>query len=174
MEAENQKKELAPSLGSLTLGPEPVFLFSPHQEAAPYPLHCLQCPGTPSPGNGPRRPRAVQGTDGDGICLLHPSTVPADSTLVLMCTCQSQLLSGSRTAVDGSRGLGIPIQPFVFLPLGKEPWSHDHWVPESQWYFRGRYRSPASCLSLLLRSLGTVESLRQGQSCYRPILKDRA
>ena len=88
-----KRKNWPPSLGSLTLGPEPVFLFSPHQEAAPYPLHCLQCPGTPSPGNGPRRPRAVQGTDGDGICLLHPSTVPADSTLVLMCTCQSQLVT---------------------------------------------------------------------------------
>lgn len=43
-----------------------------------------------------------------------------------------------------------------FLPLGKEPWFHNHW------YFWGRYRSPASCLSLLLRFLGTVESLGQG------------
>lgn len=38
----------------------------------------------------------------------------------------------------------------------------------------GRYRSPASCLSLLLTFLGTVESLRQGRSCYRPVLKYKA
>lgn len=78
--------------------------------------------------------------------------------------------------MDGSRGLGTPIQPFGFwlLSLGKEPWFCDHWVPESQQCFRGRHRAPAPHLSPLLRLLGTVESLRQGRSCYGPILKDRA
>lgn len=128
MEAESQKKELAPSLDSLTLGPEHVLLFSPHQEAVPSSyLPCLQCPGMPSAGNGPGSPHAVQGTEGDCICLLNPSTVPAESTLSLMCICQSQLFSGSRAAADGSRGLGTPASPLVFtigkrtlvsLPLG--------------------------------------------------------
>lgn len=128
--AGSQKKELARSLGSLTLGPEHVLLFSPHQEAAPRSLlPRLQCPGMPSAGNGPRRPPALQGTEGEALCLLHPFAVPAESTLVLRCICQAQFFSGSREAVDNSRGLGTPIPALWILLLGKEPWFRDHWVP---------------------------------------------
>lgn len=136
MEAESQKKVLAPSLDSLTLGPEHVVLFSPHQEAAPSSyLPCLQCPGMSSAGNGPGSPHAEQGTEGEGICLLRPSTVPAEATLVLMCICQSQLFSGSRIAADGSRGLGTSIQHFGlyhweknlgFMTTGSQSHSGNH------------------------------------------------
>lgn len=72
----SEKKELAPSLDCLTLGPEPVLLLSARQEAAPCShLPCLQCPGMRSAGNDPGRYHAVQGTE------VHPSTVPAESTL---------------------------------------------------------------------------------------------
>lgn len=119
MEAESQKKELALSLDSLTLGPEHVLLFSPHQETVPSSyLPSLQCPGMPSAGNGPGGPYAEQGTEGERICLLHPSTVTAESTLSLVCICQSQLFSGSRAAADGSRGLGTPVSPLIFT-VGK-------------------------------------------------------
>lgn len=57
-------------------------------------------------------------------------------------------------------------QPFSFWlsPLGKDPWFHDHWVPETQQYFWGRHRVPTtpSGLSLLPRLLGTVEESQVG------------
>lgn len=94
----------------------------------------------------------------------------------LSVSCASANLSFSQVLEQQQMVAGAwgPQPALWFLPLGKEPWFHYHWVPESQWYFRGRYRSPGSCPSLLLRFPGTVESLGQEWNCCRPILKDRA
>lgn len=115
MEAESQKKELAPSLGSLTLGPEPVFLFSPHQEAAPHShLPCLQCPGMPSAGNGPRRPRAVQRTEGKVSAFCIP---PLSLQNQLPFSCASANLSFSQVLEQQWMVAGAwesPSSPLVF------------------------------------------------------------
>lgn len=79
-----KRKKLALSLDDLTLDPEPVLL-SPHQEAVPGShISCLQCPGMRGAGSGPKRPHAAQRT-GEGICLLHPSTIIAEATRWLSC-----------------------------------------------------------------------------------------
>lgn len=99
-----------------------------------------------SAGNGPQRPHATQGT-GDGVCLLYSSTVPAELALWLSGAFANLGFAGLfRTAVDGSMDWRAFTQPFSFwlLPLGKDPWFHDHWVPETQQYFWGRHRVPTT------------------------------
>lgn len=154
----------------MALGPKPVLLFSPHQEVSPrFHLPCRQCPDMPSSGSCPRRPHAVQGTEGESVCLLHPSTVPAESTLILPIS--AFLRRSQQWVVAGA--WGPPSSPLVFT-IGKRTLVLCPLGPRITVVFRGQVQNASSSLLSAPTCEAPWHCLRQERSCSRSILKGRA